>query len=298
MFQFKPILKWVGGKSKLINQLVEYIPATFNDYHEPFLGGGALFFHLAPQIISRNSRAYLSDLVEELINLYQVVKGDVDGLICEAKKHVYDKEYYYEVRALDPFKMSDFERAARMLYLNKTCFNGLYRVNKSGQFNVSFGDYKNPTIVNEKNLRAASEAFICASFFQADFKIVLENAKCGDFVYFDPPYVPLTATSNFTQYTSEPFGAREQEELKDVFNSLKKRGCYVMLSNSNSEFVKDLYRGHNIKMVSANRPINSNAKKRGPIKELVVLSYSDKELSILNYEHNKCEGGVQYAIES
>lgn len=298
MFQFKPVLKWAGGKSKLISQLAEYIPAAFNNYHEPFLGGGALFFYLAPQLMSQNSRAYLSDLVEEIIKLYQVVKDDVDGLICTARQHVYDKEYYYKVRALDPSKMSDLERAARILYLNRTCFNGLYRVNKKGQFNVSFGDYKNPTIVDEDGLRAASEAFMCATLFQSDFEVVLQNAQYGDFVYLDPPYVPLSATSDFTQYTSEPFGAREQKRLKDVFDLLKKRGCYVMLSNSNSEFVKDLYQGHNIKMVSASRAINSNAKRRGPIKELVVLSHSDEELKAINREYNQCGGGVRYAIES
>jgi len=277
---YKPVVKWAGGKSKIINQFSKYIPEKFNNYHEPFIGGGALFFHLVPNLVKRNATAYLSDLVEELINLYHVIKKDVDSLIVTSKKHKYEEDYYYNIRALDPFKMPDVERASRILYLNKTCFNGLYRVNSKGKFNVSFGDYINPVIVDEVVLRNASKAFQFAELFHGDFELVLNNAQKGDFVYLDPPYVPLSTTSDFTKYTSNSFGFADHERLKKLFDELKTRGCYVMLSNSNTNFVKDLYSDCNIKTVSASRAINSNAAKRGAIKELLILSYTDNEIDI------------------
>lgn len=277
---YKPVVKWAGGKSKVISQFSKYIPEKFNNYHEPFVGGGALFYYLAPDLIKRNATAYLSDLVEELINLYQNIKNNADALIMESKKHKYEEEYYYKIRSLDPSKMSDIERASRTLYLNKTCFNGLYRVNSKGQFNVSFGDYVDPVIIDEANLRNANKAFQSAEIFHSDFKVVLKNAKEGDFVYLDPPYVPLSATSDFTKYTSGSFGINDHNRLKNVFDLLKAKGCYVMLSNSNTEFVKNLYSGYNVKTVNAARAINSNASKRGAIKELIILSYHDNEISL------------------
>lgn len=277
---YKPVIKWAGGKSKIINQFSKYIPEKFNNYHEPFVGGGALFFYLIPDLIKRNATAYLSDLIEEVINLYQIIKNDVDNLIEISKKHEYEEDYYYNIRALETSKMPDIERASRILYLNKTCFNGLYRVNNKGKFNVSFGDYNNPVIVDEVTLRNASEAFQYAKIFHSDFEMVLNNARKGDFVYLDPPYVPLSATSDFTKYTSGSFGVSQHKRLKNVFDELKSRGCYVMLSNSNTEFVNNLFSGYNIKTVNASRAINSNATKRGAIKELVILSYMDNEIGL------------------
>ena len=280
MSDYKPVIKWAGGKSRLVRQFSRYIPTEFNNYHEPFVGGGALFFYLFPEIRKRNAKAYLSDLVEELINLYKIVKSDVEELITISKKHIYDEKYYYKIRSLDPCKMSDIEKASRTLYLNKTCFNGLYRVNSKGQFNVSFGDYIDPVIVDEANLRKASEAFQSAEIFHADFEVVLANAGKGDFIYLDPPYVPLSTTSNFTQYTSGSFNVNDHKRLKNVFDQLKARGCYVMLSNSNTDFVKDLFSSNNIKTINASRAINSNTARRGTIKELVILSYLDDEIGL------------------
>ncbi|MQL52763.1 Dam family site-specific DNA-(adenine-N6)-methyltransferase [Desulfofundulus thermobenzoicus] len=274
--QYKPIVKWAGGKSKVVKQLSQYLPLEFNNYHEPFVGSGALFFYLFPALKSRNAKAFLSDLVEELINLYKVVRDNVSMLINISKKHIYNEDYYYTIRQTDPSKLSDIERASRILYLNKTCFNGLYRVNSKGQFNVSFGCYENPRIVDEEALRNASIAFKCAELMAGDFQLVLDNARPGDFVYLDPPYVPLSATANFTGYTRGSFGKKEHERLREVFHELAARGCYIMLSNSNTDFVRKLYSGCNIKTISAARAINSDPTKRGKIKELVILSYPDE----------------------
>lgn len=280
MADYKPVVKWAGGKSKIINQLARYIPNIFNNYHEPFVGGGALFFYLFPELRKRNAKAYIADSVEELINLYEVIRDNVEELINISKKHVYDKDYYYKIRALKPSEMTDLERASRTLYLNKTCFNGLYRVNSKGQFNVSFGDYTDPIIVNEVSLRCASEAFKYANIYNGDFELVLNNVRAGDFVYLDPPYVPLSATSDFTKYTSGSFTINDHMRLKRAFDLLKEKGCYVMLSNSDTDFVKELYSGCNIKRVSALRAINSKTTKRGAITELVILSYLDSEIEI------------------
>ena len=280
MSLYKPIVKWAGGKSKMLSQLSNYFPKQFINYHEPFVGGGAVFFYLFPVLINRKCKAYLSDSVEELINLYVQVKESVDELIYTSRKHIYEKQYYYNIRAINPVSISDLQRASRILYLNRTCFNGLYRVNKKGQFNVSFGDYTNPVIVNEKILRNASNAFQFAELFSGDFELVLNNVRAGDFVYLDPPYVPLSVTSNFTGYTSDSFGIDNHKRLRKVFDILKAKGCYVMLSNSNADFVKELYSDCNIKTVNSARSINSDTSKRGSIKELCVLSYSDDETQI------------------
>jgi len=274
-YPLKPVVKWAGGKTKMLNQLSQYFPQTYCDYHEPFMGGGAVYFHLSAEINDRKAKAYLSDSIEEIINLYQVIRDDVEMLITASKKHIYDENYYYNIRSQNTAAMNDVQRASRTLYLNKTCFNGLYRVNSKGQFNVSFGDYANPVIVNEEVLRSASSTFQQAELATGDFEIVLENAKAGDFVYFDPPYVPLSATSNFTGYTVGSFNFADHKRLREVFSILQARGCYVMLSNSNTDFVRDLYRDCNIKTIYASRAINSDATKRGSIKELVILSYPD-----------------------
>lgn len=275
---YKPVVKWAGGKSKLVNRLSMYLPKTFNNYHEPFMGSGALFFYLLPFLKERKTKAYLSDYVEELVNLYIVIKNDVEYLITDAKKHIYDEQYYYNIRSLDPSSMTDIERASRILFLNKTCFNGLYRVNSKGQFNVSFGDYTDPLIVNEEKLRNASEAFKFAEIFHGDFELVLNHAQKGDFIYFDPPYVPLSATSDFTRYTSNSFTVNDHRRLRDVYDILKTKGCYVMLSNSYTSMAKELYYGENIKIIKAIRAINSKATNRGAINEMIILSYHDNEI--------------------
>lgn len=276
-YSSKPVVKWAGGKAKMLNQLSKYFPQEYINYHEPFMGGGAVFFYLFAEINNRDAKAYLSDSIEEIINLYKVIRDDVEMLIITSKNHIYDEKYYYNIRSQNPAELNDVQRASRILFLNKTCFNGLYRVNRKGQFNVSFGDYNNPLIVNEAALRSASSAFQHAELSAGDFEIVLENAEAGDFVYFDPPYVPLSPTSNFTGYTPGSFGFNDQRRLREVFGVLQARGCYVMMSNSNTDFVRDLYRGCNTKIINATRAINSVATKRGAIKELVILSYPDSD---------------------
>lgn len=296
----KPVVKWAGGKTKILNQLSKYFPREYYNYHEPFLGGGAVFFYLFEEIQNKNAKAYLSDSIEEIINLYKVIRDDVESLITISRKHIYDQKYYYNIRSQDPAELDDIQRASRTLYLNKTCFNGLYRVNSKGQFNVSFGDYTDPVIVNEGALRNASRAFQRAELYAGDFEIVMKNARAGDFVYFDPPYVPLSPTSNFTGYTSGAFGIADHRRLRDVFGALQERGCYVMLSNSNTDFVKELYRGCNIKVINATRAINSDASKRGIIKELVILSYPDHDMCQSGHphlQHNQRSGVLKAACK-
>jgi len=228
----KPFVKWVGGKRQLLRQFRElglYPPEDFNPitntYYEPFVGGGAVFFDLLPK------NAELSDLNNELVTTYNVIKNNVDELIKTLQKHIYDKEYYLEVRAKKIEDLSDIEVASRFIFLNRTGFNGLYRVNKSGQFNVPFGRYNNPVICDEDNLRRVSDALQDVTITHQDYKNVLKTAKSGDFIYLDPPYYPINATSSFTSYTAEGFLEKEQTELRDTFVKLHKKGCFVMLSN-------------------------------------------------------------------
>lgn len=266
-----PFLKWAGGKSQLLNTFEEFIPSDFNRYHEPFVGGGAMFFHMyghSPELI-----ASLSDLNDELINCYSVVRDNVEQLIKALKKHRNESEYFYEVRALDTSKLTDVQRAARLIYLNKTCFNGLYRVNSRGQFNVPFGSYKNPRTCDEDNLHATSRALKNTKLGHQHFSKALSTAGKGDFVYLDPPYQPLSATSNFTSYTSKCFGEPDQQQLASVYAQLDKRGCKVMLSNSDNEFVKELYKDFRQETVYATRAINCRADRRGRISELLILNY-------------------------
>ena len=266
----KPFLKWAGGKSQLLPQYAPLFPKKFNTYFEPFLGGGAVFFYLAPQ------KAILSDINKELISTYNVVKNGVEELILELKKHKQKnkEKYYYRIRDLDPDALSPVERAARLIYLNKTCYNGLYRVNSQGKFNVPFSSYKNPLICDEEGLRAASFALQSADFRVGDFEEITFNlAKPEDFIYLDPPYYPLSDTANFTGYIPEGFGKREQERLAGIYKKLDKLGCYLMLSNSDTPFIRELYRGFLIETVEAGRAINSKAEGRGKITELVILNY-------------------------
>ncbi|MDD5464399.1 MAG: DNA adenine methylase [Candidatus Moranbacteria bacterium] len=276
----KPFVKWVGGKRQLLKQFRErdlYPPYDFDPktatYFEPFVGGGAMFFDLLPK------KAVLSDMNAELVTTYNVIKNDVEGLIKKLKEHQKknNKEYFLKVRAYDFKKLSDVDVAARFIYLNRTCFNGMFRVNGSGQFNVPFGDNKNPLICDEENLRKAHDAMKHTKILHQDYGKVLEKAKKGDFVYFDPPYYPVNATSSFTSYTKEGFLEKQQIELKDAFVELHKRGCYVMLSNSDTPLINELYSGLGKKIkihtVDAGRSINSKGTGRGKIKEVVVINY-------------------------
>ena len=272
----KPFVKWVGGKRQLLAQFRELglYPSKFNDarsrYFEPFVGGGAVFFDLQPK------NATISDLNSELITTYRVIRDSTGRLIESLKKHIYDKDYFLKIRAMDPVKMSDLDVASRFIYLNRTCFNGMYRVNSKGQFNVPFGRYKNPVICDEDNLRAVSRALQDVEILNEDYKVAVSKAKAGDFVYFDPPYYPISSTSSFTSYTKDGFAEKEQVELRDTFAELSSKGCYVMLSNSDSAFIRDTYgrlKNVTITTVSAGRAINSKATGRGKITELVITNY-------------------------
>jgi DNA adenine methylase len=269
----RPFLKWAGGKTQLLQQYQPLFPSQFDNYYEPFLGGGAVFFYLFQEHLS-GFKAVLSDVNEELINMYRCVQTDVDALIKELESHQakHDSEYYYQIRAQKNRK--SVKKAARIIYLNKTCFNGLYRENSKGQFNVPIGRYKNPTICNAELLRADSLALQGVKLEVRDFYNVLDDAKTDqDFVYFDPPYYPLSNTSQFTSYSRYNFNEEDQFRLRDVFAELAIRGVKVMLSNSDCPFIRELYEEFPIHEFSAARSINSKGTHRGKISELVVTSY-------------------------
>ena len=266
-----PFLKWAGGKRQLLPQMEKYFPKHYNQYIEPFIGGGAVFFHLLPE------NSIVSDNNPDLINCYKVIKNDVEGLIKSLKKHRYEKNYYYEIRSLDrDFKkfaeLSDVEKASRSIYLNKTGYNGLYRVNSKGLFNVPFGRHKNPKICDETNLRNVSQVLKKVEIFLGSFEICLDFAEKDDFIYFDPPYFPLSDTALFTSYTKNSFDKSSQIKLFEVFMELNKRGCNLMLNNSYSEFILDLYKDFKIVILKAKRNINSNSQKRGLINEVLILN--------------------------
>lgn len=268
----RPFLKWAGGKGQLLRELRAFVPASFGRYHEAFLGGGALFFGIADRV-STKKRPRLSDVNAELISCYQVVRDDVEGLIRALSRHPYDKEHFYAVRAQDPKALSPTERAARTIFLNRTGYNGLYRVNSRGQFNVPFGRYTNPVVCNAPNLRACSRALAGARLEVADFSACLRHAQRGDLVYFDPPYVPVSETATFTSYIPGGFGWEQQQQLADTFRQLAREGVFVMLSNSDTPELRALYRDFRVESVKARRAINSRADRRGQIGEVVVLSY-------------------------
>ncbi len=269
----QPFLKWVGGKRQLIPLIKNYLPKTFNTYYEPFVGAGALLFELKPQ------KAIINDVNPELINCYEVIRDLSIDLIQDLKKHKNTAGYFYEIRALDRTKeikkLSAVERASRIIYLNKTCFNGLFRVNSHGQFNAPFGRYKNPAIINSDVIRAVSHYLKNnkIKILNTDFSNVVENAKRGDFIYFDPPYDPLSETASFTGYSLNPFGKNEQERLRNVFDALTAKGCKVMLSNSSTEFIAGLYSDYTIITLQANRNINSVGSDRKKISEFLILNY-------------------------
>lgn len=275
--QARPFVKWAGGKDRLLNQLQPYFPQSFERYIEPFLGGGAVFYFLRP------ARAILGDSNPELIEAYQVVRDQLEALMALLDQHapyVRDRAYYYRLRATDPTRLSPVQRAARFIYLNRTCYNGLYRVNRRGQFNVPFGRYSRPpTLYDPENLRQVSALLQGADLRCTDFEETMAMAGPGDFVYLDPPYDPLSATANFTGYTRESFGRTEQERLAAAVRAAAGRGALVLLNNSDTPFVRMLYgeeSGFRVATVLGLRTINSNPMKRNGVTELVITNY-DKQ---------------------
>jgi DNA adenine methylase len=268
-----PFLKWVGGKRQLIPEIIRIMPKKFTNYYEPFIGGGAVLFHIQPK------KATINDLNEDLINVYRTIKETPEELIKDLEIHKNESEYFYEIRSLDrnlEFKnLSEVKRASRFIFLNKTCYNGLYRVNNSGEFNSPFGKYKNPNIVNEVTIRAVSKYLNSnkIEILNTDYKNALEGIKKGSFVYFDPPYEPVSKSSNFTGYVQGGFTIEDQIRLRDECNRLNDNGIKFMLSNSDSPIIKDLYKDYDIIYVKAIRSINSNATKRGEINEVIIRNY-------------------------
>lgn len=270
-----PVLKWAGGKRQLMTSIVSLLPENISSckYIEPFIGGGAVLFHLQPK------KAIINDFNAELINVYSVIKNNLPGLIKDLKKHKNNADYFYKIRGMDRKSnfsdLPDIEKASRIIYLNKTCFNGLYRVNSAGEFNAPFGRYKNPTIVNEAALRAVNEYLNNNNvlLLQKDFEDVLKKADKNCFVYLDPPYHPISAGSNFTGYIQGGWDTDDQVRLKKACDELNKKGARFLLSNSSTDFIKDLYKDYSITVVKANRAINSDGGKRGRVDEVLVKNY-------------------------
>lgn len=273
---YQPFIKWVGGKRGLLSQIVPLLPKKFNNYFEPFVGGGALFFELYSMGLLKNKNIYLFDINSELINTYIIVRDLPLELIKELEnfKKSHSKEFYYEIRAWDREEnfnsLTPLKRAARFIYLNKTCFNGLYRVNSKGQNNVPIGSYKNPNICDINVILSASKALQNVHILNTSYKDVLRYASANDLVYFDPPYYPLTQTANFTSYSENEFLDKEQIELFKVFKELSYRKCRVFHSNSDTKFIKNLYKDYEIVEILANRFINSKSEGRGKISEVLV----------------------------
>lgn len=270
-----PVVKWVGGKRQLLDDIIPLLPDHFSTYVEPFVGGGALLFEIQPK------KAIVNDLNHELINLYKVIKDNPNELLLLLEKHELNnsEEYFYQIRALDRSEsyneMSDIEKAARIIYLNKTCYNGLFRVNQAGQFNSPYGKYKNPNIVNKPVVLAMANYFQNnnITLLNGDYKLALKKLRKGAFVYFDPPYMPISSSSSFTGYTENGFDKKQQIELKEECDKLNSRGIKFLLSNSDHPFIRDLYKDYEIITVKAKRSINSNSNKRGEINEVLVRNY-------------------------
>ena len=272
-----PFLKWVGGKRQLIPSIVNNLPKNIGNlnYVEPFIGGGAVLFHLQPK------NAILNDFNTELINVYSTIKNNLDELIEDLRKHKNESDYFYSIRGLDRnsdfSKLTDVERASRIIYLNKTCFNGLYRVNNAGEFNAPFGRYQNPNIVNEPTLKAVNKYLNANNirFNSGDYEDVLKELDKNSFVYLDPPYHPLSVNSNFTGYVQGGWNIYDQVRLRETCDILRSKGIKFLLSNSDSDFIKDQYKDYKITTVKAIRTINSDGEKRGEINEVLIKNYDE-----------------------
>lgn len=276
MLKGKPFVKWAGGKRQILDKLIKYVPEDFNTYYEPFVGGGALFFELSPK------NAVINDSNEELINVFRCIKDEekLTKMSNELNHHEanHSEEYYYKIRNIDRDKnkfnrLSDYKRAARTIYLNKACFNGLYRVNSKGEFNVPFGKKLKVNTYEGQNIGIihAYLNFNNIKILSIDFEEAVKDAKEGDFIYFDPPYD--SDTSTFNSYTEDGFSKDEQIRLSNVFKNLSDRGCYVMLSNHNTVLINELYKDFYIHKITAKRNINSNGKKRGKVEEVIITNY-------------------------
>lgn len=269
----RPFVKWVGGKTQLLPEILRRMPPKkgMKTYHEPFVGGGAVFFALQP------AQAILSDVNPELINAYKIVRDSVESLIRDLKKHKHTSEYFYTIRDEDRLssfrRWSDVRRASRLIYLNKTCYNGLFRVNSKGHFNTPFGRYTNPNYVDADNLKACSKALSKSEILLASFGTIVERTRPGDFVYFDPPYAPLSETAYFTGYSKDGFGLDMQRELFEVCCALDAKKVRFMLSNSAVPFIKKLYAKFHVDIVHASRAVNSRAERRGKVEEVLVQNY-------------------------
>jgi DNA adenine methylase len=270
-----PFLKWVGGKRQLMPLIIEHLPKNIQTYNyiEPFIGGGAVLFHLQPKT------ARINDFNVELVNVYDVIKNNLEELIKDLKKHENSSDYFYKLRGLDRNKgfknLTPVQRASRIIYLNKTCFNGLYRVNNAGEFNSPFGRYKNPNIVNEPTLRAVNKYLNSNKIIikSGDYSETLKYANEKSFVYLDPPYHPISESSNFTGYIQGGWNIDDQIKLRKACDELDEKGVKFLLSNSATEFIKDQYKTYKISIVKANRAINSNGADRGEVDEVLIRNY-------------------------
>ena len=272
--QAKPIIKWAGGKTQMLHDIMPKVPSAYGKYIEPFIGGGALFFALNPE------QAVISDSNPELINMYQEVAWHVDDVIGYLRHYKNTEEEFYSVREKNWMNLSRAEAAARMIYLNKTCFNGLYRVNKKGQFNVPFGKYKTPKYCNEEALSAASKILQKATIVCGDYISVLEEyAEPGDFIFLDPPYLPISVYSDFKRYTKEQFHEEDHRKLAGSVERLQELGCFVILTNSNHPLVHELYAPYKIEVVQTKRYISCNGSKRRGEDVIVTISPKKKNLS-------------------
>ena len=269
-----PVLKWVGGKRQLLPSIKPMLPKRITSYCEPFVGGGAVLFELQPK------KAIINDINSDLILVYTVIRDNVEALIKSLETYPNEESFYYELRNIDRDQakynnLSETEKAARIIFLNKTCYNGLYRVNNAGEFNSPFGKYKNPNIVNAPVLRAVNKYFNSSdiTFSSIDFSQVLEQVNKGTFVYLDPPYDPLSDTSSFTGYFRGGFSREQQIQLRQCCDMLNARGIKFMLSNSATDFIREQYANYHITTVQAKRAINSVASKRGDVDEVIITNY-------------------------
>lgn len=279
MLKGKPFVKWAGGKRQIMNEIKKLVPEKFNTYYEPFVGGGAVFFEIAPK------KAVLNDYNSELMNVFECIKDEnkFEKMLSELNRHetCHTEEYYYSIRNIDRdkkkfSKLADYKRAARTIYLNKACFNGLYRVNSKNEFNVPFGKKSKVNTYEDQNLGIIHCIlnFNDIKLLSTDFEAAIKDAKKGDFIYFDPPYD--SDTSTFNSYTEDGFGKEEQRRLARVYKELSDRGCYVMLSNHNTKLIRELYSEFNIHKIEAKRNINANGKKRGKVEEVIITNYENK----------------------